>query len=368
MKKNRTFWLAAGLAAVTILSACGQKGTPEPAGGKNRESGKQESGVQDSQEKQGEPGAVEANTGSEDKPVTLKLHHQATEGHPYYVGAEKFKELVEEKTGGSVTIEIYPNNELASSSKAVEGVQFGTIDIALESSMTIGNFVPEFGVLDMPFLFENRDQVYKALDGEVGQILADKAEQNGFKLLYYWDNGFRNISNSKRAVNSVADLKGLKIRVPESEVFISTFETLGAIPTPMAWSEVFTSLQLGTVDGQENPNGHMIAYKLYEVQKNFAITNHIFTAEPLIMNLDGYNSLSDAQQTALMEAAKEAGDYQRTLSADREQEFLDEIVANGVDVTEPDLAEFKSAIQPVYDKYQSSYGELLDKILEITSK
>lgn len=345
IKKRKRWWYLALMSAM-MLCACG----------------KSDATAQDSDNQQKEA----ASDG--EKQIVLKLHHQATEGHPYYVGAEKFKELVEEKTNGNVVIEIYPNNELASSSKAVEGVQLGTIDIALESSMTIGNFVPEFGVLDMPFLFENRDQVYAILDGEVGQELAAKAEECGFKLLYYWDNGFRNISNGKKPINSVEDLKGLKIRVPESEVFITTFETLGAIPTPMAWSEVFTSLQLGTVDGQENPNGHMIAYKLYEVQKYFAVTNHIFTAEPLIMNLDVFNSLSENQRTAIMEAAKEAGDYQRKLSADREQEFLDQVKDNGVEVTEPDLNAFKTAVGPVYDKYKDTYGELLTKILEITSK
>lgn len=305
-------------------------------------------------------------SGSQEHPIVLKMHHAAASGHPYANGAELFKALVEEKSGGTLRIEIYPNSELASSAKAVESVQFGTIDIALESSMTVGNFVPEFGVLDMPFLFNDREQVYEVLDGAVGEQLSAAAESRDFKVLHYWDNGFRNISNSKTPILTVADLKGLKLRVPESNVYISTFETLGAIPTPMAWSEVFTALQLGTVDGQENPNGHMITYKLYEVQEYFAITNHIYTAEPLIMNLDIYNSLSGEQQEILLAAAEEAGLAQRKESQDREVEYLKQIEENGVQITTPDYTEFQKAVKPVYDKLGQDYRHLLDQILEVT--
>ncbi len=195
-----------------------------------------------------------------DEVFTLKMHHPGPTDHPYHKGAEMFKELAAKYSGGTILIDIFPNNELASGRQAVEAVQFGTIDIALESSMAVTNFERSFGVLDMPFLFPDRDVVYRALDGEVGAKLAKNLENADLKILYYWDNGFRNISNSKGPINAPADLRGLKIRVPESKVFIATFETLGAIPTPMAFNELFAALQLKTVDGQENPNGHMIAY------------------------------------------------------------------------------------------------------------
>lgn len=315
------------------------------------------------------PGQQEsASVTPADKNVTLKMHHAGTDGDAYYQGAEKFAELANQYSDGTITIEIYPNSELASSANAVQGVQMGTIDIALESSMTEANFVDEMNVLNLPFLFTNYDKVWAVLDGEVGEILSQAAENAGFKLLYFWDNGFRNMSNNVRPVNSVADLSGLKIRVPENEVYIATWEALGAIPTPMAWSEVFSSLQLGTINGQENPNGHMKSYNLTEVQDYFAITNHVYTAEPLIINLDTFNSLSEKQQNALLKAAQEAGDFERELRQQINEETIEYIREAGVEVTTPDLAEFQSAVQPVYSKYADKYGDLLAKIQEITAE
>lgn len=298
--------------------------------------------------------------------VTLKMHHAGTEGDAYYQGAEKFAELVNTYSDGTITVEVYPNSELASSSNAVQGVQMGTIDIALESSMTEANFINDMNVLNLPFLFSDYDQVYQVLDGPVGNTLAASAESAGFKMLYYWDNGFRNLSNNVRPINSVEDLKGLKIRVPENDVFISTWEAMGAIPTPMAWSEVFSSLQLGTINGQENPNGHMKSYNLTEVQKYFTITNHVYTAEPLLMNLDKFQSLSESQQQAILKAAQEAGDFERELRQQINDGTIQFIKDAGVEVTTPDLHPFKSAVQSVYDTYGSRFGNLLTEIQNIT--
>lgn len=311
-------------------------------------------------------GSGAAFAASEDKPVTLKLHHQGVEGDAYYQGAERFAELASEYSGGTITVEVYPNSELASGADAVQGVQMGTIDIAVESSMTEANFIDSMNVLNLPFLFSDYDQVWSVLDGEVGEQIAADSEAAGFKLLYYWDNGFRNISNNKGPINSIDDLNGLKIRVAENEVFIATFEALGAIPTPMAWADVYSALQLGTVDGQENPNGHMKSYNLTEVQDYFAVTNHVYTAEPVIMNLDKFNSLSQNQQEALLKAAQEAGDLERELREQINDETLSWIEEEGVEVTYPDLEAFKAAVQEVYDDYGSQYGDLLPMIQEIT--
>jgi tripartite ATP-independent transporter DctP family solute receptor len=175
---------------------------------------------------------------STEKNFTFKLQHPGVEGDAYFKGALEFARLAKEYSGGSITIDVYPNGELASGSNAVQGVQMGTIDIAVESSMTEANFIPSLNVLNLPFLLSDYDQVWNVLDGDVGQELAANAESAGFKVLSYWDNGFRNVSNGKRPINSVKDIVGLKIRVPENKVFVATWEALGAIPTPMAWSEV----------------------------------------------------------------------------------------------------------------------------------
>ncbi|MDR1623210.1 MAG: TRAP transporter substrate-binding protein [Synergistaceae bacterium] len=306
-----------------------------------------------------------SNAFAADSVYNLKMHHPGPLGHPYHQGALEFKERVEKYSANTITIDIFPNNELASGRQAVEAVQFGTIDIALESSMAVTNFEKIFGVLDMPFLFPNRDVVYKVLDGEIGKILAKKLEDKNLELLYFWDNGFRNISNSKKPINSVEDLKGLKIRVPESKVYIATFEALGAIPTPMAFSELFAALQLKTVDGQENPNGHMIAYKLYEVQPYFAITNHIYAAEPLLIRKDLFDGFSGAQKDAILKAAKEAGDIQRKLSTDVESDYLRQIKEQKVEVTTPELSAFRNAVKSVYDSYSENFGALIEQILAV---
>lgn len=290
----------------------------------------------------------------------LRMHHPGPPGHPYTLGANKFKELVERRSNEAIRIEIFPNQQLASGAKAIESVQFGTIDIAIESTMSLSNFVPEMGVINLPFLFEDRDDAYEALDGRLGDELKTLADNRGFKVLSYWDNGFRNISNSERPINSPQDLSGMKIRVPESEVFISTFESLGAIPTPMAFGELFTALQLHTVDGQENPSGHLIEYRLFEVQKYFSITNHIYTAEPILVNSNIYDTLPAEYQRILVDSAIEAGEYQRELSRERDDEYLMQILDEGIEVNTPDLQAFRNAVEPTYDRYEQRYEKLFE--------
>ncbi len=306
-------------------------------------------------------GTASAQTPSD--AVTLSLNHVGATEHPYQYGSLKFAELVNEKTNGGIKVDVFPASQIASGAKAVEFVQMGTLDIALESTMSLSNFVSEADVLNLPFLFNDTEQAFKVLDGEFGQYLGEIAEQKGFKILAWWDNGFRNISNSKRPITKPEDLKGLKIRVPESKVFLATFETLGAVPTPMAISEVFSAMQLGTVDGQENPGAVYINNKYNEVNKYYSVTHHIFTAEPLIMSTDKFNSLTEDQQKAILEAAQEAGVYEREVSAEAEQKDLETIRAAGVEVNiVEDMTPFREAVGPVYDQFKGDFGTLLEKI------
>ena len=229
--------------------------------------------------------------------------------------------------------------------------------------MSAENFVPEIGVLNLPFLFENADQAFTVLDGDVGDELRAAAEAKGFKILCWMYNGFRDISNSVKPITGPEDLKGLKIRVPESQVFLKTFETLGAVPTPMAVSEVFTAMQLKTVDGQENPSAIFVNNKYNEVNDYYSVTHHIFTAEPLIMSLDKFNSFSGDDQKALLEAAQEAAEYQRKLAIDSADQELQQIKDAGVNVNVvDDMSTFKTAVQPVYEAFKDQYGTLIEEI------
>lgn len=298
--------------------------------------------------------------------VTLSLNHVGATDHPYQAGSEKFAELVEKKSNGSVKVDVFPASQIASGSKAIEFVQMGTLDIALESTMALSNFVPEIGVLDLPFIFSSKEEAFEILDGEFGNELEAIAEEKGYKILAWFDNGFRTMSNSKRPINSPSDLAGLKIRVPESKIFITTFEKLGAVPTPMAVSEVFTALQLGTVDGQENTSANFYKNKYAEVNDYYSVTNHIYTAEPLVMSVDKFNSFSAEQQEAILEAAQEATNYQRQVSLELDESLLSEIKETGVNVNVvEDKSAFKEAVKPVYAEFESEFGDLLEKLEEL---
>jgi tripartite ATP-independent transporter DctP family solute receptor len=295
--------------------------------------------------------------------ISLSLNHVGATDHPYQTGSLKFAELVQEYSGGSITVDVFPASQIASGAKSIEFVQMGTLDIALESTMAFSNFVPEIGVLDMPFLFSTKEEAFKVLDGEVGKKLEEISESKGFKVIGWWDNGFRSITSVKGSVAKPADLTGLKIRTPESKVFLTTFETFGAIPTPMAVSEVFSSLQLGTVDASENSDSNNINNKYTEVCPYYSVTKHIYTAEPLIMSTDRFNSFTPEQQDAILRAGKEAGEVQRNASLALDETNMETIRATGVTLNiVEDLSEFQEACQPVYAAFESDFGELLRMI------
>lgn len=294
--------------------------------------------------------------------IGLSLNHVGATDHPYHDGSLKFAELVKEYSNGSIIVDVFPASQIASGAKAIEFVQAGTLDIALESTMSLSNFVPEVGVLDMPYLFSNKEEAFKIIDGDVGKKLEEYAEAKGFKILGWWDNGFRSICSTKGSIEKPSDLNGLKIRTPESKVYLTTFETLGAIPTPMAVAEVFSALQLGTVDATENSDSNNIKNKYTEICPYYSVTKHIYTFEPLVMSLDRFNSFTPEQQEALLKAAKEAGDFQRQLSLELDEQNMDTIKATGVTLNiVEDISEFRAACQPVYDAFPE-FKELLNMI------
>jgi tripartite ATP-independent transporter DctP family solute receptor len=294
--------------------------------------------------------------------VKLSLNHVGAADHFYHDGALKFAELVNTATGGAITVDVFPASQIASGAKAIEFVQMGTLDIALESTMALENFVGEAGVLNLPFMFKTKQDAFRILDGEVGGEIEKAAEAKGFKILAWWDNGFRAISNSSKPIKMPGDVRGLKIRVPESKVFLETFQVLGAIPTAMAVSEVFSALQLHTVDGQENTPANFINNKYAEVNKYFSDSRHIYTAEPLIMSLSKFNEFPKETQDALLKAAKEAGEYERQLSLQADQKDIDTIKAAGVQVDSfTDVAAWVEAVQPVYSQFPQ-FDSLIRKI------
>ena len=295
-------------------------------------------------------------------PVTIKLAHVVNEKDAFQIAALKFKELVEKGTNDQVKIEIYPNATLGDERTLVEGMQVGTVDMGIITDGPIANFLPEIAAFEMPFLFTSSEEAYKVLDGPVGQKVLDKLDTVNLKGLAFAERGFRNLTNSKRPVNTPADVAGLKIRVMENPVYIDTFKALGANAVPMAWTEALTALQQGTIDGQENPINVIYAFKLNETQKYLSITKHSYAPATILMSKKLFDSFPKETQDILVKSAKDAAAYEREWNASQMADQIKALKEGGMEIIEPDLAPFQEAVKPVYEKYGPKFGDLIDQI------
>jgi len=295
--------------------------------------------------------------------TVFKFGTTVNEQDSFQIAAVKFKELVEDRTKGAYGIEIYPNASLGDERTMLESMQMGTLDMGIITSGPFVNFVPEMGALDLPFLFPSNEALYKVLDGPVGKELLDKFEAVNLKGLAYAERGFRNLTNSVRPVKSAKDIAGLKVRVMQNEVYISTFKSMDVNAVPMAWTEALTALQQHTIDGQENPVNVIHSHKLWESQKYLTMTRHAYAAAIITMSLKKFKSLPPDVQKIFVDAAQEAAVYERKWTADNEEAQLADIVKNGMEVVmDPDNESFKKAVAPTYEKYGKQYKELIDKI------
>ncbi|PTW45629.1 MULTISPECIES: TRAP transporter substrate-binding protein [Rhodovulum] len=297
------------------------------------------------------------------KPVTLRLAHVVNEKDAYQVAAVAFRDLVAERSGGKISVEIVPNATLGDERTLLEGMQIGSIDMGLITNGPVANFVEEMAVFELPFLFPSREAAYGVLDGEIGQELLDKLADVNLKGLAYAERGFRNLTNSKRPVATPADLDGLRIRVMENPVYTDSFRALGANAIPMAWTEALTAMQQGTIDGQENPVGVVYSFKLNETQKYMTMTRHTYAPAVFVMGMPTWSKLPEAAQQIVVEAAHDAAATERAFNADMEAQQLDELKAAGMEVNEtPDLTAFQDAVAPVYEKYGERFGDTLTRI------
>lgn len=300
----------------------------------------------------------------QEKQVILKLGHAVAPEHPYHLGAVRYSDLVAEKTKNKVKIDVYPSTQLGNERDMVEGLQLGTIDLVVTSTGPLGGFVPRMFVVDLPFLFRDQAHAYKVLDGPVGRELLDAFSAKGIKGLAFWENGFRQITNSVRPIEKPEDLKGIKIRTMENKVHLSAFRAFGASPTPMAWSEVYTALQQKTIDAQENPVAIIYFQKIHEVQKYLALTGHFYSPTPLLMSLKAFDSLPKNIQKIMLDTAMECATYERNLLRDNEAKQLEEIKTKGMQVTLPSKKPFQDAAAPVYKEFESQFGkETIDRIM-----
>ena len=297
-------------------------------------------------------------------PMKLTLGHNAAIGNPKHEGSVKFAELVKQKSGGRIEVQVAPAAQLGDDVPILTSLRTGSVDFAANSQGAISSVVPEYSAFGMPFLFPTLPHAWKVLDGPVGQELAKLSEAKGLLVLGYWDNGIRHVSNSKRPINTPADLKGIKIRTPPDPTTIDIMAALGADPQQIKFSELYVALQQGVVDGQENPLMNIHSSKLYEVQKFISMTSHKYEMTPFVMSKRSWDKMGEGDRKIIREAANEATAYNRKLSQEADQKLEGELKAMGIQFNRPDIAPFAKATQPVIDKWSTGpQGDFVKKVV-----
>lgn len=304
--------------------------------------------------------AVPAAQAADFKERTLKVSHVVPKDHPFQIGVEKYAELVAARTAGKMKMRGYPDGQLGAELQSISAAQGGVLEIALVSTAATASVVKEFGVIDLPFLFNDAKEVDLVLDGPIGRKLLDRLPEKGLVGLCYFETGFRHVTNSRRPVAKLEDFKGLKIRTIQNPVFMDVFNTLGANATPMAFTEVFNALESKAIDGQETPYSNIHGNRFYEVQKHVSNTGHIYGAAVILVSKKVWDQLSGDEQKVLGESCAPSRDHQRRYSRDNDPKLLAELKAKGMTYTEITPAErqrMRDALKPVYQKYARTLGE-----------
>lgn len=312
-------------------------------------------------------GASSSGKGESAEVKTMKMAVATSKDRSLTKGLDKFKEIVEKESNGSIKVQVFPDGQLGGDRAVFEGLKMNSIQGTTMSSGPIASFVKEFEVLDFPYLFEDEETAYRVLDGEIGTELLKKLDSQGIVGLNYWENGFRQLTNNKHEVKSIKDVKGLKIRTLENELHVDLWKSLGVNPSPMPYTELFTALEQGVVDGQENPAGNITTGNFYEVQKYVTKTDHIYNASVFMISDKFMQTLSDEEKEIVTKAAEEARDYQRELNQKESEEAFAALEKEGMKVTE--LSEearkgFENKAKEIYSKYTEKVGkELVDEIM-----
>lgn len=332
MLKKKLGFAAVGMSAALVLGACGS-----------------------------DTGS-EANAGDgEEKEYDLKMSVTVSDSSTWYEAAEKLRDDLAEESDGRINIELFANEQLSGgdSGKAVEGLSKGSIDLTFNSTIIYSILDDRFGVASAPFLFADTDAVDPVFAGEGGDMLKEILAEKGVQALGYGQNGFRQLTNSVQEVKSPEDLKGMKIRIPGITMYTDLYRELGTDPQTMTFSEVFTALQQGTIDGQENPIDVIYSSKLAEVQDYITMWNYSYDPLVLGMNKELYDSMSDEDKELFDRLGKEAAEYQVEIAREKEASQIEELEAAGMQFyypSEEELAQFEEAVQPVYEKYEDIWG------------
>jgi tripartite ATP-independent transporter DctP family solute receptor len=303
---------------------------------------------------------------AEIKSRSIKLPIVNNIEHPQGVGAKKFAELIEQKSGGKIKVRVYAGGTLGGEQQVASAMQGGTIEASMMApAQLVGNF-KDFLVLDFPFAFANEREADIVLDGPLGRKLLEPMPARGLVGLVYMEQGYRSITNSKRPIQKLEDIQGLKIRTILNPLYIDMLNALGANAVPMPFPELYTALETGTVDGQENPYSTVEASKFDEVQKYFSNTRHIYNSQLLLVSKKFWDQLSDEEKKIFEDAAVETRDYQRKVAREMDEKSRQTLVKNGMqinDIAPEEIARMREKVKPVVDKYAAQVGEDLTKEL-----
>ncbi len=296
--------------------------------------------------------------------TNMKISISIAQNSHQGVAIDTFAREVEKRTNGRYKVQPFYSGSLGAERESVEAVQMGTLDLTFTSTGPVPNFVPDVAILDIPFLFRDYNHARSTLDGPIGQDLLQKFPSKGIVALAWGENGFRHMTNSKRAVNVPDDVKGLKMRTMENPVHIQAYKAFGIIPTPMAFTEVFTALQQGTVDGQENPLSVITSAKFEQVQKYLSLTGHVYSPALFLMNKAAWDKLAPADKQAFLDAAKEGVKANRARVDDDERKAVADLRSKGMNVVENvDKSKFQATLAATYVDFGKKFGqENIDRI------
>ncbi len=294
----------------------------------------------------------------------LKVGIGLSEDHPQGVSVKKFAELVDQKSGGKVKAQLYASGSLGNDVTMIAALRGGTQEMVVPDSSTLVGMVKDFGVLNLPVTFTSEAEADALLDGPFGKKLLAQLEDKGLVGLGFWENGFRHLTNSRRAITKADDIAGLKVRVIQNPLFMETFQALGANATPMPFTELYSALEAKAVDGQENPTATILASKFYEVQKHVALTGHMYSAWVLLLSKKTWDGLAPDEKKAVSEAAREATLFERKTIRAFSQTALADLKKNGMQVSELSAEEqtkMRAKLQPVIAKFSKDFGEATSK-------
>ena len=348
MKRRITTIMSAAITAALALTGCGSGSTSTSSA---------------TQSQQTQAAAQTQEAAAANPTYVWKFGSVDSTSNPNYEAFVHLGELLDEKAPGKWDITIYPDSQLGDAAQMIESVQMGTLEMTAPNCSLVANYVPDYGVFDMPYLFADEEEADKVLDGDLGKELAAEADSANFKMLGWWEVGFRCLANNKRAVNSPEDVKGLRIRVMSNEYHQALWSQLGADPVPMSLSDAYVANQNGTIDGQENPLHSLVANSTYEVCHYVAVTNHVYSPMCMVMSTKAWNSMTEEDQAIFMECLNEAEVYQKQLVRAQKQTAEQTLIDKGCEVSHPDVSAFAELVQPVYDKYPQ-FSELVSRIHE----